>query len=626
MLHIRLLGTIDCRLQREPVPTLRQGRPSALLAFLCVTNEPQSRNTIAELLWDRPSEQQGRSNLRYVLRDLRKALGDFVTVDGDSVTLNRSLSHWIDCITFASHIRSISSGQEEGAAELLQDLLNLYSGDFLSGFQLADAPAFEDWMVAQRRHFRDLFLQGLHIRIEQQMAVGEFEAGLDLNHYLLNLEPWREEAHRQRMLLLMQMGQRSAALKQYEVCRQVLADELDVPPMPETTSLYEQIKSGAWFNNQAASSQPYSDRVAVVPLPRSQSQNPSLPGSRNGLLPTAAPLERNNLGAMPELVQFVGRQTELAMLHQWIGQEQCQMLALLGLAGQGKSALAANFVQELEDEETTANYGLDHIIWRTITPTSSCIETLQDWLAQLGGTDQNSLSGNFDNLVAHLFALLEQKRCLLVLDDFDDMSAATEPETRLYAPLLRLFFQRRHRSCLLITSRERPRALAQRDERNRAFRWLELTGLSLGESEELLRNYGLHGQPQAIEIIWQYYAGNPLLLTQAAEITYDLFDGDLDAFAQEKLFFLGEIGTRLYGQMAARSPLELRLLQRLAEAQEPLDRWALWEMLEPTPSRSDYLLALRSLLNAFLIRQKNQNLYLPEMAFQFLNAHQLGSV
>src|SRR5207248_548548 len=60
----------------------------------------------------------------------------------------------------------------------------------------------------------------------------------------LALEPWWEAAHRQVMRLLAQRGQRAAALAQYQRCRQVLAEELQMEPDAETTALYAQIERG----------------------------------------------------------------------------------------------------------------------------------------------------------------------------------------------------------------------------------------------------------------------------------------------------------------------------------------------------------------------------------------------
>ena len=68
----------------------------------------------------------------------------------------------------------------------------------------------------------------------------------------VELEPWREAAHRQVMRLLALSDQRVAALAQFETCRRLLADELGVEPEAETAALYEQIRGGAFPGGAAA--------------------------------------------------------------------------------------------------------------------------------------------------------------------------------------------------------------------------------------------------------------------------------------------------------------------------------------------------------------------------------------
>ncbi len=72
-----------------------------------------------------------------------------------------------------------------------------------------------------------------------------YAEGIQDARRLLMLDPWLESAHRNLMWMLARTGDRSGALAQYETCRQVLAQELGVEPVRETTALYEQIKAGA---------------------------------------------------------------------------------------------------------------------------------------------------------------------------------------------------------------------------------------------------------------------------------------------------------------------------------------------------------------------------------------------
>ena len=120
------------------------------------------------------------------------------------------------------------------------------------------------------------------------------------------------------------------------------------------------------------------------------------------------------------------------------------------------------------------------------------------------------------------------------------------------------------------------------------------------------------------------YAGNPQLLTQAAALIYDLFGGDAQLFAEENIFFLGEIGDRLYRQLQGLSPLERNLLQKLADVQTPLSRQSLWQALPPDSDKSAFLLALRSLQNTSLIMREENQIGLPDLVGKFLQEHRLA--
>ena len=124
--------------------------------------------------------------------------------------------------------------------------MELYRGDLLEGFYVRQAPAFEEWVLAQRVRLRDLALDALHTLAVHHTRRGPagHAAAMAYTARLLALEPWREEAHRQLMLLLASSGQRGAALAQFEACRRVLAEELGVEPGAETVALYSRIRDG----------------------------------------------------------------------------------------------------------------------------------------------------------------------------------------------------------------------------------------------------------------------------------------------------------------------------------------------------------------------------------------------
>ncbi len=111
------------------------------------------------------------------------------------------------------------------------------------GLILVDAPLFEEWMFSQREHLKALAMQVLHHLSLYHTRRGEYAAGIDVTSRLLQMEPWREEAHRQLMILLSRSGQRSAALAQFGKCQRILKQELDVEPTEATQKLYERIKA-----------------------------------------------------------------------------------------------------------------------------------------------------------------------------------------------------------------------------------------------------------------------------------------------------------------------------------------------------------------------------------------------
>src|SRR5439155_15634240 len=120
---------------------------------------------------------------------------------------------------------------------------------------------FEEWVLLERETHHRKMMQALGQLADYYEDVGEHEQSLHYALSQLKLEPWREESHRQAMRLLSRTGQRSAALAQYDTCRQVLFEELGVEPARETTALYERIR------DSEIEQQPERPLVGTSPLP-----------------------------------------------------------------------------------------------------------------------------------------------------------------------------------------------------------------------------------------------------------------------------------------------------------------------------------------------------------------------
>src|SRR5262249_3139026 len=104
--------------------------------------------------------------------------------------------------------------------------LRPHPDELLAGFPPPDAPQFEAGLLQEREELLLLTVRGLQAVVDHHARYGPPAAGIAAARRLLALEPWREEVHRQLMVLLARDGQRSAALKQFAACRRVLAAEL----------------------------------------------------------------------------------------------------------------------------------------------------------------------------------------------------------------------------------------------------------------------------------------------------------------------------------------------------------------------------------------------------------------
>ncbi len=242
MLQLNLLGSPQITLDNEMLTGKLSNKAQALLFYLAVTIQTHSRAKLAALFWADVQDQEARKNLRDVLPHLRKQLAAYVLITTQTVSLNPANAFGLDVQILNAGLAEYRRSPNELA--ILDAALALYTGDFLDGFYVRNAPLFEEWVGLQRESLYTQAVQGGLWLVEQYTRQGNYTAGLTANRRLLALDPVAEIAHRHQMRLLAYSGQRSAALAQYENCQRVLATELDTTPEAETTDLYQQIRAG----------------------------------------------------------------------------------------------------------------------------------------------------------------------------------------------------------------------------------------------------------------------------------------------------------------------------------------------------------------------------------------------
>jgi predicted ATPase/DNA-binding SARP family transcriptional activator len=311
-LSIKLLGSPSIALDGQPVRGFVSSKAAALVYYLAATGRPHTRQALAGLLWPEVPDAQALKNLRDVLSNVRRLLLPYLQITRQTVALASTAAEQLDCQQFEARLNYAEQAPGDGVL-LLQDAVALYQGDFLDGFSLPDAPAFEEWALVERERLRQVFLTSLHrlaVLGGQQLAYAD---ALAYATRLLALDPTREETHRLLMLLLASSGQRSAALAQYQTCRRQLNDELGIDPDQATEALLRRILDG--------------EVVGEMPAP-----------------PTAV---RPIYQVPASLGPFIGRARELAQVVGLLRECECRLLTIVGTGGAGKTSLALQAARQL---------------------------------------------------------------------------------------------------------------------------------------------------------------------------------------------------------------------------------------------------------------------------------------
>ncbi len=260
-LQLNLLGGFTATLDGQPLD-FRTQKIRALLCYLVLAADTShTRDTLMGLLWSDSPQPAARNNLRVSLARLRKTLGvdKYLVLAPNTIRFNPQSAYTLDVTRFSQFANSrwqrtdseafendppFANRVSRSAIRDLQSAYALYHGVLLAGFFVANNSAFEEWLVIERERLHQQFLEISNTLAEHHTQHGAYETA---NQYLrrsLALEPWREEIHRALMQNLARVGERSAALQQYETCCRVLARELRVTPNAETLALFENILRG----------------------------------------------------------------------------------------------------------------------------------------------------------------------------------------------------------------------------------------------------------------------------------------------------------------------------------------------------------------------------------------------
>ncbi|MEW6492858.1 MAG: NB-ARC domain-containing protein [Cyanobacteriota bacterium] len=323
---------------------------------------------------------------------------------------------------------------------------------------------------------------------------------------------------------------------------------------------------------------------------------------------------RTDWGEAIDVSVFYGRATELATLEQWIIQERCRLVALLGIGGIGKTALSVKLAEQLQDK-------FEYVIWRSLHNAPSLESLLADLVQFLSNQQEIDLANDVNHRISRLLDYLKKHRCLIVLDNVETIlcSPATQEGCEGYSELFRRIGESRHQSCLVLTSREKTKEIAALEGETFPVRSLQLPGLATAEGQAILRGKGnFLGSEDDWKTLIQSYAGNPLALKIVAATIRDLFDSNISHFIAQGTVVFGDIQNILEQQFCQLSQLETEIMYWLAINREPVPITELKADRVSPILPSELLEALQSLERRSLIEKGSARFTLQPVLMEYV--------
>ncbi len=318
-LVISVLGPLTVTVAGPAANGFVSRKAQALLAYLAVESaRSHTRDELAGLLWPEYPTASARASLRSVLANVRAVVDDrdatppVFLVEHDTIQLNAA--HPIDVDTGFFDAPLPAPGRPMAEISHLEAAVARVRGPFLAGFSLPDSPPFEEWVLVRREFYARRIAESLHFLAHHYEARQEQAKALSYARQWCEADPWNEAAHQLIMRLLAAQGQRSLAIAHFERCRQILADELEIEPSPETIDLAERIRRGD---------------VAVAP--QASHYRPTPHTTPRLLMPT------------------VGRAREIEQLTAMLADPRQRLITIVGPGGAGKSHLATAIANRQEE-------------------------------------------------------------------------------------------------------------------------------------------------------------------------------------------------------------------------------------------------------------------------------------
>lgn len=246
-IRISMFGTLRVQQGKVDLPGFEARKVQELLCYLLLhRDQVQNRERLASLFWGNQTTANSRKYLRQTLWQLQSALEPrtganepALLADDECIRINPAAPLWVDVAALEDAflaVQRIHGAQlSEAQAEALEGAVSIYQADLLEGW-------YSDWCIFERERLQSIYLGALDKLVTGCEARQEYGRGIEHAAAILRCDRARERTYRNMMRMHYLAGDRTRALRDFEMCVAALKDELGVDPARSTVALYEEIR------------------------------------------------------------------------------------------------------------------------------------------------------------------------------------------------------------------------------------------------------------------------------------------------------------------------------------------------------------------------------------------------